>query len=165
MSVRRLNGAEFHDLASAILQTGHLLRFQASGGSMQPFIRDGDTLEVAPLAREHVRYGDVLLVETCDGKWLAHRVVKIGRRDGKPAFLIKGDACSNPDGWLGIECVLGRVVVVEHDRQLITLTSKSHQCLSGIWVMIAPWIPKFSWLPERLRQYLRRLLFGGLIPE
>ena len=76
MSVLRLNGSEFHDLAGQILDSGHRLRFQASGGSMQPFIHDGDILEVAPLVGEHVRRGDVLLVKATNGKWLAHRVVK-----------------------------------------------------------------------------------------
>ena len=75
VSVRRLNGSEFHDLAGQILDSGHRLRFQASGRSMLPFIQDGDILEVAPLSGKHVRSGEVLLVETDDGEWLAHRVV------------------------------------------------------------------------------------------
>ena len=161
MSVCGLNGAEFHDLAGQILQTGHGVRFQASGGSMQPFIQDGDILEVAPLAGERAGCGDVLLVEAGEGRWLAHRVVKTVRRAGKRTFLIKGDTCAYPDGWFGLENILGRVVVVEHGSQLIKLTSGAQQWRARIWVMIAPWVPKFSWLPERFRQHVRYLLLGG----
>ncbi len=161
MSVRRLNGSEFHDLAGQILLSGHRLRFQASGRSMQPFIHDGDILEVAPLARERVRYGDVLLVETNDGKWLAHRVIKTRRRDGKPAFLIKGDACSHSDGWFGLDAVIGRVLVVEHGSQRIQITTGLQQWRARTWVAIAPWVPKLTWLPQRLRQHVWRLLLGG----
>lgn len=127
---------------------------------MQPFIVDGDILEVAPLASEQVRSGDVLLVETCDGKWLAHRVVKTGRRGGRSAFLIKGDACPHPDGWFELDAVLGRVLAVEHGSHHIQLTSGSQPWRARTWVAIAPWIPKFSWLPQRLRQNVRRLLIG-----
>ena len=35
----RLNGTEFRNLAHQILGEGHRVRFQASGGSMQPFIQ------------------------------------------------------------------------------------------------------------------------------
>ena len=165
MSVRRLNGSEFHDLAGQILQSGHRLRFRASGGSMQPFIQDGDILEVDPFVGEHVRRGDVLLVEATDGRWLAHRVVKTGQHDNKFALLIKGDACPYPDGWFGLDDVLGRVLVVEHGSQRIRLTAGSQQWRARTWVVVAPWIPKLSWLPQRLRQHVQRLLFGGGLSE
>ena len=165
MSIRGMNGVEFHDLAGQILHSGHGVRFQARGGSMQPFIQDGDILEVMPLAKQHVNCGDVLLVEAGEGKLLAHRVVKIRSRDGNPAFLIKSEACSVPEGWFGLENVLGRVVVVEHGEQHIQLASRAQQLRSRIWVMISPWVPKFSWLPQRLRYHVRQLLLRGLLPD
>jgi signal peptidase I len=163
--VRRLNGREFHDLAGQILQSGHLLRFQASGSSMQPFIHDGDILEVAPLSGKHVRSGEVLLVEAVNGDWLAHRVVKTRNRDGRLAILIKGDACSYPDGWFGLDDILGRVVTVQRDSQRIQLTSIAERRRAKMWVAIAPWIRRLSWLPQRLRQYVWRLLFRSGLPD
>jgi signal peptidase I len=160
-----LSKGDFHDLAGQILQNGHGVRFQASGGSMRPFILDGDILEVAPKAGGQLRPGDVLLVAACEGKWLAHRVVKTGHRDGQPAFLIKGDACPSPDGWFGSEQVLGRVVAVDHGSKRIELTSGVQRLRARLWVSIAPWVPKFAWLPERVRRYLRQLLFRELMPD
>ena len=42
-----------------ILGRGENMRFRASGGSMMPFLRDGDIVEIAPLRK--VDYGDVVL--------------------------------------------------------------------------------------------------------
>jgi hypothetical protein len=49
------------DLVIDILHTGDRVRFQASGISMQPWIQDGDLLEIAPAKTLKVRRGDVVL--------------------------------------------------------------------------------------------------------
>lgn len=165
MSVRRLNGAEFRGLAEPVLRNGHRLRFQAGGGSMEPFIKDGNVLEIAPVAEARVRRGDVLLVEAWDGKWLAHRVVKTGRRGGRRQFLIKGDACPFPDGWFGAERVLGRVVSLAIGSQRIDLSAGVSRLQASLWVILSPWTPKLSWLPKRSRRRLRRIFFSGLLPD
>lgn len=165
MSVRRLNEVEFRALAAPVLQNGHRLRFQAHGGSMRPFIVDGDVLEVAPITNERICRGDVVLVETCDGKWLAHRVIKTGRRDGERRFLIKGDACPDPDGWFDTERLLGRVLIVDRSARRIDLASRAARLSAWLWVALAPWRSRLSWLPERPRRYLHQILFSGLSPD
>lgn len=165
MSVRRLNGAQFRDLAEPVLRDGHRLRFQARGSSMGPFIKDGDVLEVAPLGKGWVRLGDVLLVEAGDGRWLAHRVIKTRRRNGERWFLLKGDACPDPDGWFDTKHFLGRVLIVDRGGRQIDLTSPSVRLSAQLWVTIAPWTSRFFWLPERLRHFLRQILYKGLSPD
>ena len=161
MAARGLNGAEFYDLADQILQAGHRMRFHARGRSMLPFIQDGDLLEVAPLDSDRASCGDVLLVEASQKRVLAHRVVKTRQHDGKLTFLIKGDNCASPDGWFGLENILGRVVVVDRGSQLIELTSRSQSWRARMWILIAPWIPKFTWVPKWLSRYVRRALSGN----
>lgn len=165
MSVRRLNGAQFRDLAAPVLRDGHRLRFQARGGSMEPFIKDGDVLEVAPLGEGRARHGDVLLVEAGDGRLLAHRVIKTGRRGGERWFLLRGDACPDPDGWFDTKHLLGRVLIVDRGGRRINLASPSARLSARLWVTIAPWTSRFSWLPERPRHYLRQILLKGLSPD
>jgi hypothetical protein len=155
MSVIGLNRVDFRSIASQILVSGHRLRFQANGGSMQPFIQNNDILEVAPIAGKRINCGDVLLVEVGDGRLLAHRVVQTSRRDGIRIYLIKSDAGDSPDGWFRIDDILGRVEVVERGCQRIRLTSGAQQWRARLWVIIAPWVSKFSWLPERFRQGVR----------
>jgi signal peptidase len=158
MSVLELKGDEFRALAGQILEGGHRVRFQASGGSMQPFIQNSDILEVAPLAGKRIKCGDVLLVDTSEGRLLAHRVVKTGRREGISLYLIKSDACDSPDGWFRLENILGRVEGVERGDRRIRLTSGAQQWRARAWVTITPWVSKISWLPEWFRQRVRHWL-------
>ena len=44
-----LNRDEFAELALQILDDGNSLKFRAHGESMNPFIRNGDILEVQPV--------------------------------------------------------------------------------------------------------------------
>jgi signal peptidase I len=125
---------------------------------MQPFIQNGDILEVAPLAGKRIKCGDVLLVEASEGRLLVHRVVKIAHRGGIFIYLIKGDTSASPDGWFRLENILGRVEVVEHDRQQIKLTTGAQKRRARVWVMIIPWVSKISWLLERFRQRVRHWL-------
>lgn len=158
MPVFELNGTEFRDLTQQLIREGHRVRFRASGESMHPFIYNDDILEVAPLTGKVVSLGDVLLVEINDGRLLAHRVVKTSNRNGN-SFLLKGDACSSPDGWFDFEDVLGRVEVVERGDQRINLSSDKEKWRARGWIAFSPWVERFSWLPRWLKNFLRdRLL-------
>jgi hypothetical protein len=127
---------------------------------MQPFIQNGDILEVAPLAGMRIKCGDVLLVEAGEGRLLVHRVVKTGRRNGISIYLIKSDTSALPDGWFRSENILGRVEVVERGGQQIRLSSGAQQMRARVWVTINPWVAKFSWLPEWFRHRIRNWLLG-----
>ena len=155
MSVIGLNRVDFRSIASQILASGHRLRFQASGGSMQPFIQDKDILEVAPLAGKRIHCGDVLLIEAGEGRLLAHRVVRIDHHDGIFIYLIKSDIGASPDGWYRLENILGRVELVDRGTKRMRLKSPLRQLKARLWVTITPCALKMSWLPQWFRQGVR----------
>jgi len=157
--VRGLNGTEFRLLAGQLLQNGHGLRFQAGGNSMQPSILDGDILEVLPLDARPVRRGDVLLVEMDGGNVIAHRVIKTGGSKGRPGFLLKGDSCLQPDGWVSVAQVLGRAVTLERGERKFDLTSPARRAIAWLWVFLSSLAPWVRWLPRPVRQQLKHLLF------
>ena len=101
-----LPGPEFLGLARAVLGRGASFRFRASGGSMAPFIREGDLLTIRPLADNAPHLGDIVAFIHPDRERLTvHRI--IGRRNG--ACLLRGDNASRPDGWVPWTKVLGRL--------------------------------------------------------
>jgi hypothetical protein len=159
MPVLELNSIEFHDLAHQILRSGHRIRFQAKGESMQPFIRNSDILEVVPILGKRIHLGDVLLVEASEGRLLAHRVVKTGCSGSITVYLIKSDMCDSPDGWFGVENILGRVEVVERGNQRIVLSFRTQYWKARIWVWINPWGSNVSWMPKWFRYRIRDWLF------
>jgi hypothetical protein len=73
-------------------------RLRALGGSMWPTIPHGTLVELhLPPHRGLPEPGEVVAVRTKDHRFLIHRVVGL-RNDGH--FLLKGDNCPGPDGWI-----------------------------------------------------------------
>ncbi|MEZ5126624.1 MAG: S24/S26 family peptidase [Thermoleophilia bacterium] len=92
------------------------LRTVVRGGSMAPFVRDGDVVVVAPLRGVAPRVGEVVAVELARGATLAvHRVVRRSHR----GVLVRGDNAAAADGVVPPPSVLGRVVRVERGERRV----------------------------------------------
>ena len=73
-------------------------RLRALGGSMWPTIPHGTLVELhRPDTQSPPQPGQVVAVLTHDQRFLIHRVIGL-RNDGH--FLLKGDSCPGPDGWI-----------------------------------------------------------------
>ena len=112
--------ADFAEVVQAVLEKGKSFRFRARGTSMTPFIRDGDTLTVAPLLQGKPRRGEAVVVfrpseiRPC---LLVHRVVEV--HEGGCA--IQGDAAGCEPEIIPPEALVGRVVRVERGGKDIRL--------------------------------------------
>lgn len=105
-----LPGTQLLALARAIFARGASFRFTASGGSMSPFIRDGDLITIRPLSNLQLHLGDIVaFTHPCRGRLVVHRIIGL-RRD---ACLLRGDGASQPDGWVPQARVLGGLSEVE----------------------------------------------------
>ena len=110
-------GGELHlsnqgqlELLRGMRERGASLRTPVHGWSMTPFIRDGDVVTIAPIGPAGPRLGDVLAVELAQGSLLViHRAVRRADR----GWLLRGDNAMAPDGVVGRDLVLGRVVRVQ----------------------------------------------------
>ena len=107
---------QFAALMAEVLKKGKAFRFQASGFSMAPFIKDGDILTLVDLNYRQIRIGIVLaFYHPQNSKLTVHRVVT---RNGK-TYLMKPDNGMNADGWINHEEVIGMVHSVERGESLI----------------------------------------------
>ena len=144
---------EFADLITAVLQNGIPFRFQASGFSMSPFIKNGDVITLSNSSKREISMGDVVafINPACD-KLTIHRVVKIHAN----GFLMKADNSPRLDGWIEKQHILGYVINVERyhrsvkiglgsGRQFIAFLSRHNLLMPGLRV---------------LRPFLRPLLKG-----
>ncbi len=93
------------------LASGRVVRFCATGSSMHPTIRDGESIAVAPVAIERIVAGDVLLCQR-RRRLLAHRVVRVMQHDGTRRFELRGDAMAACDPAVSADAVVGKVVAV-----------------------------------------------------
>jgi hypothetical protein len=113
-----LSGTELVDLMRQVLSRGKSFRFHARGGSMAPFIQDGDTICIIPLGRGGPGLGEVAaFLQPQTGRLLVHRVVS---KHGQ-TYQIQGDNINgNPDLVL-LENLLGRVAHVERKGRQVRL--------------------------------------------
>jgi signal peptidase I len=142
---KAIGSDQFTGLAAEILASGSTLRFRARGGSMRPFIQDGDLLEIQPLLDRPVRVGDILLFRYGQHPLLVHRVVQIAppsSRDPSPGFITQGDAVLRPDGCIPTQAVLGRVASIERRGRLRRLDTP-FQIQLAAWIVLSLKLYKF----------------------
>jgi uncharacterized repeat protein (TIGR01451 family) len=106
----------FTELCASLLRRGHHVRFRVQGASMQPNLRDGDTVVVAPASVAELRSGDVAFVETSHGLRV-HRVKQIANG----AVTTQGDTGLESDPQTSR--VLGRAASISRDGREFPLTS------------------------------------------
>jgi signal peptidase I len=131
-----LEHADFEALARGVLATAGSLRFRASGGSMRPFIWNGDLVELGRVGSKGLRRGDVVLCRLAEGRLALHRMVRVHAAEGE--FLLQGDARLAPDGWFPPQAVLGRVLYVWRGGRRVSLDNPLERALAGAWVALAP---------------------------
>lgn len=108
--VHSLSGSALAEVAREVLSAGHSFRFLALGGSMSPFIRDGDVVTLVTFVRAVCAPGDVVaFVQHKSGRLVVHRVVAVG--EGR--CRIRGDNSSEEDGEFPFESVIGTVDRIE----------------------------------------------------
>lgn len=116
-AAQTMPNAGFAELMAAVLARSAPFRFQASGFSMSPFIRDGDVITLGPPPRR-LRFGEVAaFVNPGNNRLTVHRVVAIGRH----GYLIRGDNAPEPDGTVAHADILGRVINVERGSRRVRL--------------------------------------------
>jgi hypothetical protein len=104
-----LDGETMAEVLADLLSFGSCVRLVARGGSMSPWIRDGDVLTIAPAAassRGRPRLGDVVAFRhPGSDRLVIHRLVS--RSAG--GWIARGDRCPTPDGFVANGDVLGIV--------------------------------------------------------
>ena len=105
---------------------------------MQPFIRNGDILEIQPNGGVLLRTTDIVLCKSPNGSLVAHRIVGIKRGEGRGKLIIQGDALGIPDGYIDPGDVLGRVVAVIRDGEYRRMDTLFMRFAARLWIGIVP---------------------------
>jgi len=106
--ILNLKREDFTSIAYGVLGRGKAFKFKAKGGSMSPFIRNGDVVEVVPV-KGKINLGDIVFYCSSYRSPVVHRVI----HRNKERIITKGDSVPNSDQPVLSRKVLGRVVTVE----------------------------------------------------
>lgn len=148
--ILNLKREDFASIAHGVLGRGRTLRFKAKGGSMSPFIRNGDIVEVVPV-KGRINLGDIILYRSSHGGPIIHRVIQTSRE----SIITKGDSVPSPDQPLLSKQVLGRVVAVEKNGWHIRLDTGRGKILSILLATISP----FSFLTYPSLKFMKPVGF------
>ena len=138
------------ELAADLLRRGSPLRIKARGGSMTPFVRDGDVALVTPAAAGHVSIGDVICYETPAGTLLLHRLIA---RD-RDRLVAKGDALAFAE-ILDRTRLLGKVVAVERHGTVKRFDTRGAQWRNRVIAVLSPCVPPLLLLALGVRRVWR----------
>lgn len=129
------------DVCISLLREGKSVCLNASGGSMYPFVKDGDIIKVVPLSENDIKIGDIISVDV-DNKGKAwfyvHRLVKIYKDTDKKLYVTKGDASNvGFDEPVGFKRIVGEVAEIERGSLKLNLKQP-------LWKYLNKHIAKFS---------------------
>jgi hypothetical protein len=143
------------DLWRQGLRQGRAMRFRPLGGSMIPWLRQGDTVTVKP--GKQCRPGDIVLWRQGEALTM-HRVVA----RSKEGIITKGDALYYLDKPVAPDDILGQAVTRQRQNKVICLDSFWPRYFGLAFCLTLSWFPRLlPWLAAGRRQgreKLRRLL-------
>ena len=113
-------------------QCGQQNTVPVSGRSMLPLLESGDQLKVQH-GQNHVGVGDVITFYK-DDMFVAHRIIKIKKKQNRHVIISKGDNAPQFDSPLRLQEIVGRVIAVERDGKIMATDTLSCKVLGKIMV-------------------------------
>ncbi len=129
-------------LANDLIKLGNATVLFPRGGSMKPFIKDGEKIIVRSCAINEVRVADIV-VFNAGSSLIAHRVMKVGDAAGAVTLITKGDSAYGLDAPVTAGNFLGRVISVEKGCGVLDLTDRRVERLSRAMLIYSRFMGNF----------------------
>jgi signal peptidase I len=107
--------------------------FKVISRSMYPLIEVNDRVLVKKLDAHELRSGDIILFKV-DDNFIAHRIIRILKRDGRLLFCQKGDA-NRHASLLSPESIIGKVITIEKNGNLLEFKSRRIRIINYLLTM------------------------------
>jgi signal peptidase I len=120
-----IGSSELLDIGSQLLDEAKELRLQVGGGSMFPYMRNGDIAHIVKCPLEELRPGHVV-VYNGGHRWVAHRLMRISKNNDHWTLVTHGDSCLRPDPAFTEENYAGRIISVERKGASWRIDGKGH---------------------------------------
>lgn len=104
----RFNDVYAIDVVKAVLESGNSVELTASGYSMFPTLRPGDTVIVKPPDRDKLPLSGIVLVVKNENSLIMHRLIEIQTDEsGQKWIITRGDCMPTPDNPFRTESMIG----------------------------------------------------------
>jgi signal peptidase I len=144
------------DMAIELLHNRRMVKFQAPGVSMSPFIRHNEMITVKPCSHGDLTFGDIILYHgfgnqsrqlsiPLEDKKIVHRFLRRRDVDGESRLITKGDNNYLCDPPVSPQQVLGKVVEIEKNGWRLRLDTPLGRLLNTLCgLAIMPPVSFFS---------------------
>ena len=106
------------DLADELLDKGTSIRITASGYSMYPAIKPGNTIIIKPVPREELKCGMIIAWKR-KKDLVVHRLVLAYESEGNKYYITRGDSCRSSDKPVSLDMIAGRVEAIYKGHRLL----------------------------------------------
>jgi SOS-response transcriptional repressor LexA len=145
---RLLDTQEYLDAVCELLRQGERsVTVPVAGGSMTPFLINGDTVYL-DLPGTPVKRGDIVLYTREGGRYILHRVYKVNP-DG--SFLMVGDAQMELEYLSNTDCVRACVTSAAHKGKRNCPGQLRWWAYSHLWRWLLPFRHRLMHVREKLR--------------
>jgi signal peptidase I len=137
--MRATENRELIEIAEHAISAGQSVRMVAGGWSMFPFFRPRDVLTIAPVNIQEINAGE-LVVFRRDGRWIAHRVIRIQKSETEITLVTCGDGCLFSDEPISEGIFVGRVIAMSRDghSKSIVLSDYYHRVMRIFGRLLRP---------------------------
>ncbi len=105
-------------IADELLSKGTSIRIEASGYSMYPAIRPGNTIIIKPVPEDELKCGAIIAWKR-EKDMVVHRLVLAYESDDKKYYITRGDSCRSSDKPVTHDMIAGRVEVIYKGHRLL----------------------------------------------
>lgn len=136
------------------LAAGRQAAFTVTGMSMWPFLCHGrDQVIVGQAEGASLRRGDIVLYQTAEGRYILHRITKLGRS----TFQTTGDGNFFRDKEMPYHNIAARAEGVVRNGRTIACSDWRWKMLSEVWMLLYPFRRGmfFVWF-RVLRRWVRK---------
>lgn len=130
-----------------LLQGEKSVPIPVAGGSMVPFLHDGDTVFL-DLPDSPLKRGDIVLYTRLGGRYILHRIYRVNK-DG--SFIMVGDAQQELEYIPGREQIHARVTSVRHKGKFYQPGSFHWWFYRHVWLWVTPFRYRLMCLREKFR--------------
>ncbi|WP_114744548.1 S24 family peptidase [Falsibacillus pallidus] len=129
------------NLLQNVIKREGKITLPATGNSMFPYIRRGDSCTFIPFEPDELKRGDIALFHQIDGRLVAHRFFYVHHDQ----YLFKGDSNQGFDHVVAKEQLIGKLVSIKRNNRLYAP--------SAIWKMMILNVPMLSGM---IRLYINK---------
>jgi ATP-binding cassette subfamily B protein len=160
---------ELYELTDELLNSNQPVRLKVGGFSMFPFLRNGDEIIVNKCAISELSEGDVLVFKS-SAKWIAHRLLKIKKENGKTILITKGDSCIRKDHPVTEDNFIGKVISFQRKNKEKNINTDLQKKINRFFVRLSGLFTlfivvflsvklRYKKIKESIRNIFKSLLF------